>query len=61
MVTASISRATDLGFEPRFPRGAFSGSSHASDFKTGTPVATLPGARRYWVSAGTAWPGVSAM
>ena len=31
--------------------------SHTSDSKTGTPVATLPGAWRYRVSAG--WPGVS--
>ena len=27
--------------------------------KTGTPVATLPGPWRYWVSAGAGWPGVS--
>ena len=31
----------------------FSGSSHTSDSKIGTPVATLPGAWRYRVSAGT--------
>ena len=39
----------------------FSGSSHitTSDFKIGAPVATLPGAWRYKVSAGTGWPGVS--
>ena len=37
----------------------FSGSSHTSDFKIGTPVATLPGALRYRVSAGTGLPGVS--
>ena len=30
-----------------------------SDSKIGTPVATLPGAWRYRVSAGTGWPGVS--
>ena len=30
-----------------------------SDFKIGTPVATLPGAWRYRVSAGTGRPGVS--
>ena len=35
------------------------GSSHTSDFKIGTPVATLPGAWRYRVSAGTGRPGVS--
>ena len=39
--------------------GIFSGSSHTSDFKTGTPVATLPGAWRYRVSTGTGRPGVS--
>ena len=39
--------------------GIFSGSSHTSDSKTGTPVATLPGAWRYRVSAGTGRPGVS--
>ena len=39
--------------------GIFSGSSHTSDFKIGTPVATLPGAWRSRVSAGTGRPGVS--
>ena len=39
--------------------GIFSGSSHTSDFNIGTPVATLPGAWRYRVSAGTGRPGVS--
>ena len=39
--------------------GIFWGSSHTSDFKIGTPVATLPGASRYRVSTGTGWPGVS--
>ena len=39
--------------------GIFSGSSHTSDLQTGTPVATLPGAWRYRVSAGTGRPGVS--
>ena len=39
--------------------GIFSGSSHTSDLNIGTPVATLPGACRYRVSAGTGWPGVS--
>ena len=39
--------------------GIFSGSSHTSDFKIGTPVATLLGAWRYRVSAGTGRPGVS--
>ena len=39
--------------------GIFSGLSHTSDFKIGTPVATLPGAWRYRVGAGTGRPGVS--
>ena len=39
----------------------FLGSSHTSDLKIGTPVATLPGACHYIyrVSAGTGRPGVS--
>ena len=39
--------------------GIFAGLSHTSDFKIGTPVATLPGAWYHRVSAGTGWPGVS--
>ena len=41
--------------------GIFSGSSHTSDLKIGTPVAvaTLPGVWCYRVSAGTGCPGVS--
>ena len=39
--------------------GIFWGSSHTSDLKTGTPMATLPGAWRYRVSIGTGRPGVS--
>ena len=39
--------------------GIFSRSSHTSDLKIGTPVATLPGAWCYRVSTGTGWPGVS--
>ena len=39
--------------------GIFSGLSHTSDSKIGTPVATLSGAWRYRVSAGTGRPGVS--
>ena len=46
------------GSNPACP-GIFSGSSHTSDFKIGTPVATLPGAWRYRVSTGTGPPGVS--
>ena len=43
VVKASASGAEDPGFESRLRRD-FSGSSHTSDFKIGTPVATLPGA-----------------
>ena len=39
--------------------GIFSGSSHTGDLKINTPVATLPGAWRYRVSAGTGRPGES--
>ena len=59
VVKASASRAEDPGFQSRLRRDFSSGSSHASDLKTGTPVATLPGAWRYRVSAGTGRPGVS--
>ena len=37
----------------------FPGPSHTSDLKISTPVATLPGAWRYRVSAGTGRPGIS--
>ena len=39
--------------------GIFSGWSHTSDLKIGTPVATLPGAWCDRVSTGTGRPGVS--
>ena len=39
--------------------GIFLGSSHTSDLKIGTPVATLPGSWHYRVSTGTGRPGVS--
>ena len=39
--------------------GDFFQSSHTSDFKTGTPVASLPGAWRCRVCTGTGWLGVS--
>ena len=59
VVKASASRAEDPGFESRLRRDFFSESSHTSDLKIGTPVATLPGAWHYRVGAGTGWPGVS--
>ena len=58
MVKASASGAEDPGFESRLRRD-FSGSSPTSDFKIGTPVATLPGAWHYRLSSGTGRPGVS--
>ena len=39
--------------------GIFSESCHTSDLKIDTPVASLPGAWRYRVSADTGRPGVS--
>ena len=58
VVKASASGEEDPWFESRL-RPDFSGSSHISDFKIGTPVATLSGAWSYRVSAGTGRPGVS--
>ena len=51
MVKASGSRAANLGSITACAVDVF-GSSHTSDLKTGTPVATLPGARSYRISAG---------
>ena len=42
VVKASASRAEDPGFESHLRRD-FSGSSHTSDLKIETPVATMPG------------------
>ena len=58
VVKASASRAEIPGLNHACA-GIFSGSSHTSDWKIGTPVSTLPGAWRYRVSAGTGRPGVS--
>ena len=55
----STSRAGDPGFDSRLCCGDFSGLSHTSDLKIGTPVATLPGTSRYRDTTGTGWPGVS--
>ena len=52
MVKASTSKAEDPGSNPVYD-GIFPWSSHTSDFKIGSPVATLPGAWCYRVSAGT--------
>ena len=58
VVKASASRAEAPGFDSHLRRD-FSGSNPTSDLKIGTPVASLPGAWRYWVSTGTGWAGVS--
>ena len=54
VVKASASGAEDRGFESRL-RQDFSRLSHTSDLEIRTPVAILPGAWRYRVSAGTGW------
>ena len=58
VVKAFVSEEEGPGFESRSRRD-FSGSSHTSDFKIGTPVPTLPDAWHYRVSAGTGRPSVS--
>ena len=50
---------SDPGFNSGFLRGDFSRSSSNGDLKIGTLVATLLGARRYRVCAGTGWPRIS--
>ena len=55
---ASASREEDPMFDPACA-GIFSGSSHTSDSRIGTPVATLPSAWHHKVSTGTGRPGVS--
>ena len=58
VVKASASGAEDPGFESRLRRD-FSRSSHTSELKIGTSVATLQDAWHYRVSAGTGRSGVS--
>ena len=55
MVKVFSSRAEDPAFESPHAE-VFSGSSHTSDLKIVTPVATLPGVWRYWDSGGTGLP-----
>ena len=43
VVKVSVSRAEDPGFDFCWRFGDFSGSSHTSNFKIDTSVATLPG------------------
>ena len=58
MVKAPALEVEDPGFESRL-QWDFSGFSHASDLKIGTPVAALPGAWHFRGSAGTGEPSVS--
>ena len=62
-VTGQIDKASAQKVEgPEFEsllRRDFFGLSHTSDLKIGTEVATLPGAWRYRVRAGTGQPSVS--
>ena len=58
VVEASALGAEGPEFESRL-RLDLSGSSHTSDLKIGTPVATLAGTWHYRISAGTGRPGVS--
>ena len=58
VVKASGWRAEDPELESHLQRD-FSRSSHTNDLSIDTPVATLPGAWRYRVSAGAGWLGVS--
>ena len=60
VVRASTSGAEDPGFESSLQQD-FLGSSRTSDFKIGTPVATLLGTWHYRVSAGIGQPGVSTL
>ena len=58
VVKAPASGAEDPGFESHL-QWDFSGLSHTSDLNIGTPVATLPVAWHFRVSAGTGQPGGS--
>ena len=58
MVKAPLGEQKIPGSNPACA-GIFLGSSHTSDLKIGTPVAALPGAWRYRVSAGTGVSGVN--
>ena len=59
VVKVSTSRSEDPGSDSHLRHGDVSWSCDTSDLKIGTPVATLPGALCYRVSAGTGCPGVS--
>ena len=54
VVKASASKAAESGFDSCLSRDFF-GSSHTSDIKIGTRMASLSGAWRYRVSTGTVY------
>ena len=58
VVKTSAPKAEGSEFESRLRRD-FSGSSHTSDLRIGTPAGSLPGAWCHRVRAGTGLPGVS--
>ena len=47
------------GFDSRGLHGDFSGSIHTSELTVSTPEATMPGAWRHRVTAGTGRPSFS--
>ena len=59
VIKASASRAEDTEFDSCLHRAII--LSPTTDFGIDTPVATLPGAWHYRVSAWTGWPGVSVL
>ena len=59
VVKTSGSKAEDPEFDSRLRRDFFPRIESYQLLKTGTPVASLQGAWRYRVSAGTGRPGVS--
>ena len=59
VVKASASGAADLGSIPAFAVDHFLGRIIPVTYKLILQKATLPGAWRYRVIAGTGWPGVS--
>ena len=58
VVKASALRTADPRFDSCL-RQEFSGLSYTNDLKTGSPVATLPGAWQYRVNTVTGWLCVS--
>ena len=58
VVKASASRAEDLGLIPAFGVDRARGRVIPETKTIGTPVATLPGARRCKVNAETVWPSI---